>query len=77
MSHVSIYIKDKNFNIYTAGDRMAYSKDPKMLVPVYIRDILGDYTDVSSHSMRKVYGHSPKSIMISPPRRWPRMATAT
>ena len=48
-----IYVKDKNFNIYT--DRIAYSMDPKMVVPVYIRDFLGDYTDVSSHSMRKVY----------------------
>src|SRR3977135_2966641 len=55
MSQISIYIKDKNFNIYTVADRMAYSKDPKMLVPVYIRGFLGDYTDVSSHSMRKVY----------------------
>src|SRR3977135_2068300 len=55
MSRVPIYIKNKNFNIYTVADRMAYSKDPKMLVPVYIRHFLGDYTDVSSHSMRKVY----------------------
>ena len=26
-----------------------------MVVPVYIRDFLGDYTDVSTHSMRKVF----------------------
>ena len=56
MSQVSTHIKDKNFNIYTVADRMAYSKYPKMVVPVYIRDFLGNYTDVSTHSMRKVYG---------------------
>jgi hypothetical protein len=52
-----VYIKDKNYNIYTdmVTDRLAYSKDPKMVVPVYIRDFLGDYTDVSTHGMRKVY----------------------
>src|SRR3981189_2100440 len=37
------------------ADRMAFSKDPKMVVPVYIRDFLGDYTDVSTHAMRKVF----------------------
>src|SRR3981189_836616 len=37
------------------SDRMPYNKDPKMVVPVYIRDILGDYTEVSTHAMRKVF----------------------
>ena len=34
---------------------MPFSKDPKMVVPVYIRDFLGDYTEVSTHAMRKVF----------------------
>ena len=37
------------------SDRMPYNKDPKMVVPVYIRDFLGDYTEVSTHAMRKVF----------------------
>src|SRR3981189_3374909 len=37
------------------SDRMPYNKDPKMVVPVYIRDFLGDYTEVSTHAMSKVF----------------------
>src|SRR3981189_993609 len=45
------FLNNKNYQI----DRMPYSKDPKMVVPVYIRDFLGDYTEVSTHTMRKVF----------------------
>ena len=41
-----------------SNDRMSqisHSEDPKRVMPVYIRDFLGDYTDVATHSMRKVY----------------------
>src|SRR3981189_3511037 len=49
-SHLHFFNK-KNYQI----DRMPYSKDQKMVVPVYIRDFLGDYTDVSTYAMRKVF----------------------
>src|SRR6266699_3298639 len=32
-----------------------YAKGSRIVVPVYIRDFLGDYTDVSTHSMKKVF----------------------
>ena len=41
-------------------DKMPYSQDPKMLMPVYIRDFLGDYTDVAISSMRKLYNSFPQ-----------------
>src|SRR3981189_3229837 len=49
-SHLRFF-NNKNYQ----KDRMPYNKDPKMVVPVYIRDFLGDYTEVSTHAMRKVF----------------------
>ena len=41
-------------------DKMPYSQDPKMKMPVYIRDFLGDYTDVATSSMRRLYNSFPR-----------------
>src|SRR3981189_2551063 len=41
-------------------DKMPYSQDPKMLMPVYIRDFLGSYADEASTSIRKLYNSFPQ-----------------